>query len=247
MPGIKPNPKRRIPEPLIVAVLSTMLAAAAPPTPDVAEQSNPAVREALSQGFQGDIVAREQALRQVLEQYPETELAHWHLGEVHYEDEWISIEEVERRVATNPTLSEYRSMRETAGCDPERQLHLAGWCWHHKLRNTAKAHWRQVLANPDSGEIHRRKAFEQLGFQLFGGSYLSKEDIAAIERELASQRKAEAKWVPIISKWVTAIENGPGRRQRYAYQQLHSLNDPLAIPWICIRWRTSFATRTPTS
>ena len=92
---------------------------------------------------------------------------------------------------------------------------MAGWCWHHKLRNTAKAHWRQVLANPDSEEIHRRKAFEQLGLQLFGGSYLSKEDIAAIEHELASQRKAEAKWVPIMSKWVKAIENGPGPLTRY--------------------------------
>src|SRR6476660_7902357 len=67
-------------------------------------------------------------LHQVVRIAPDNSLARWQLGQVKVDDEWLSVEEAQRRAEGDPRLAKYQERKETLGDLPKGQLALARWC-----------------------------------------------------------------------------------------------------------------------
>ena len=48
--------------------------------------------------------------------------ARWHLGQMRRDDQWQAVEQIERQVADDEQLKEYRSLRDAASGNARRQL-----------------------------------------------------------------------------------------------------------------------------
>ena len=104
---------------------------------------------------------------------PDNALARWQLGQVKVGDEWLSIEEAERRAAADPLQAKYLKRRDAANEKPAAQLQLARWCRSNKLDEEARFHFASFLAsNPNNQE-----AMHALGMRWHNGQLMSLEDI----------------------------------------------------------------------
>jgi len=187
-------------------------------------------REGLLSGIAGDAKSRDTSLRSALCVAPDYSLARWHLGQVRAGDKWLTLAQVEARMASNSKLEEYRRLCSSALGDPRRELALAGWCRYRGLRDAEQLHLRRVLADDTSGPAERRKAKNRLGLRMYDGELLTKTEIRQSRVQSAQARKDQAKWWRVVEKWGKAIDGGAGRKQRYALEKLRAINDPAAIP-----------------
>ena len=59
---------------------------------------------------------------------PDNSLARWQLGEVKVGNEWLSVEEAQRRAEADPRQAKYQERKELLGESPQSQIALARWC-----------------------------------------------------------------------------------------------------------------------
>ncbi len=187
-------------------------------------------REGLLSGIAGNTEYRDSALRRALRTAPDYPLAHWHLGQSRVGDQWLTIEQAEERTTEDAQLEEYRTLREAALGNAQRELALARWCRHHQLRDAEQLHLRQVLANDSTGSGERKQAMDRLGLRPYEGTLLRQDEIERLEAQRKKERKDQAKWWPVVEKWRKAIESGPGRKRTYALKHLRAVKEPAAIP-----------------
>ena len=95
-------------------------------------------------------------LHQVVRIAPDNSLARWQLGQVKVDNEWLSVEEAQRRAEADPRQAKYQERKATLGESPQGQLALARWCRGNKLEDEAQFHWSSVLsADPNNKEALR--------------------------------------------------------------------------------------------
>jgi hypothetical protein len=95
-------------------------------------------------------------LRQVVSIAPDNSLARWQLGQVKVGNEWLSVEEAQRRAEADPRQIRYQERKESLGDSPQAQLALARWCRGNKLEEEAKVHLASVLSvDPKNKEALR--------------------------------------------------------------------------------------------
>lgn len=103
---------------------------------------------------------------------------------------------------------------------------LGAWCEQNGLKAEATAHYTQaVVLNPylDAGWKH-------LGYVTHDGRWMSREQIAAEQKEAEARRHADRHWAPLLEKYRRRLAE-PGRRDE-AGRRLAAVTDPRAVPAI---------------
>lgn len=77
-------------------------AAKADPEDEATSIAERITREGLLAGFTGDAESRDLALRDALRVAPDYALARWHLGQMRHDDQWQTVEQIERQMVEDP-------------------------------------------------------------------------------------------------------------------------------------------------
>src|SRR3954447_8952300 len=95
-------------------------------------------------------------LHKVVRIAPDNSMARWQLGQVKVDNEWLSIEEAQRRAEADPRQAKYQERKEELGDSRQAQLALARWCRGNKLEDEAQFHLSSVLSvDPNNREALR--------------------------------------------------------------------------------------------
>jgi hypothetical protein len=171
------------------------------------------------------------------------------LGLVAYRDRWESPEKVGERIKADEALSarraEYNARRARLAerLDPDRQgkgrglsraaaadahLALGLWCEKNGLDAEAKAHFTSaVVADP-----YNDAAWKQLGYTRHDGRWMSREQVAAEQREAEALKRADRRWEPLLKKWRAWMDGDDAEKQEEARALLADVIDPQALPAI---------------
>ncbi len=204
------------------------LSAQAATKAEQAESAEQLVAEALHREIYGQEEARDELLKQALDQPIECKPALWHTGHVKHGDDWVDVNDVPAITAEDKKLARYQAKRDEAEDSATGQLQIANWCKEQHLSEQERAHLTRVLEHdPDNVEARRR-----LGFVRVGDEWLTRQEM--IEERTLAQREQEAlaTWAPKLEKLRDAYTNGSKKQREFAEQQLRAITDPTAIPAI---------------
>jgi hypothetical protein len=212
--------------PLVIAMAAPLPSAERPDSNRNESLPERLVRRALEAEIAGDADLRNRLLADARRIDPDFAPSHWHAGFVQLGDEWLAVEEAERRTAEKGFVDEYRSLRDRHAGTAEGQVALAQWCRKKRLFELEKLHWRQVLQLTPNHQEARRRA----GVREHGGLLLTDEQIRA-DRDLVERReKALAVWKPRVHRWGKALEHGDATQRAAALDELRTVTDPIVIP-----------------
>lgn len=191
-------------------------------TPNRADaEASKLIQNAAAADTQGDNELRNTLLREALELDANNDLARWQSGQIYFDGEWRSIDEVGEYVSNDRRRDEYR--RIVAGLDSSPKAHeaLARWCARHHLAGEERWHWLNVLqANPTHAA-----ALQQLGFERYEGQIYRKEQIAELREAKRNMRMYRPEFERIVR---TAVKREGAEREELL-DRLASVSDPAAI------------------
>ncbi len=184
---------------------------------------------------------REKHLAQAVLADPSNVAARGLLGLVAHGGRWMTADRAAEAAKSNEalarTLAEYNGLRDRLEEEQRRQpgrparmrfapahVKLGAWCEQHGLKAEATAHYTQaVVLNPylDAGWKH-------LGFVTHNGRWMTREQIAAEQKEAEAQRHGDRRWTPLFEKYRRWLAE-PSRRAE-AERRLAEITDPLAVP-----------------
>ncbi|MEI7902762.1 MAG: hypothetical protein WCK89_21150, partial [bacterium] len=180
------------------------------------------VRAALESELAGRNDDRKALLRQALRETPDDGPAHWHSGQVRYQNAWLAPVEVEILVAQDRRLSEYGRLRDKAAPTVAEQAALARWCRKKRLADEERVHWLAVLElQPDNVE-----AMKTLGLRPFLGLLLTARQVEQLKAHLQKARQAADGWRPLVGQWRSAMERGESTSRDVVRQRLSTISDP---------------------
>ena len=110
------------------------------------------VTEAPRAEVNGDETSRKALLDQAVQAVPDYRLAHWQQGQLELANQWMNVEEAQRRTAADPRHAEYAQLRASSTDSLADQLTLAYWCRKHQLPDEANVHWANVLGFEPTNE-----------------------------------------------------------------------------------------------
>ena len=164
------------------------------------------------------------------------------LGFVTYRGRWLSLEQfTEKRSADvwlSTLLDEYHARRchaasidatkrDAASLRKAARAHerLGTWCEQHELKAEAEAHFTTAVQL----DPYHDSAWRHLGYIKHDGRWMSRDQVAALEREAEAQRKADRYWEPLLKKWRGWL--GDRSRRDQARDELAKVTDPgAALP-----------------
>jgi hypothetical protein len=192
------------------------------------ESATPAdlVQAALQSEVDGASTLRATLLSDALERDPNFAPARWQSGFVRFDGDWVKIDDVPERAATDKKLIAYRKQRDAMVDTADNHRALARWCHKNQLPDEERVHWAKVM------EFERgdAEALAALGLQLYDGRWLTRAQIDAEKQRAGERLRAARKWQPQISKWRSAIDHGNAKERDKALTAVRSLNDSAAIP-----------------
>jgi hypothetical protein len=194
--------------------------------PAVSETAVRLVDEARQAKLAGDTTRQFSLLRQAVGIAPDYELARWQLGQVKVGDEWLMVEEAQRRAAANANQAQYRELRAQHGESAEGQLALARWCRKNDLDDEAKFHWASVL----SVDPTNKEAIAALDLQRSDGRLLTREQIADQRQRLRAYKKVVKEWAPKIARWERDVWGADAARRTAALDEIRAIAQVEAIP-----------------
>ncbi|SIO13096.1 Pretoxin HINT domain-containing protein [Singulisphaera sp. GP187] len=161
---------------------------------------------------------------------PSHAMARGLMGLVAYRGRWQRPETVGEHVkndpALNAALAEYNARREQAAHTAEAQWRLALWCEAHGLKAEASAHLAAVVRLDPS----RDAAWKRLGCKKHQGRWMTETQIAAEKEEREAQKKGDARWKPLLTRWRNALTDKT--KWEEAERALAAVTDPYAVPSI---------------
>ncbi len=214
-------------------LLSPDLTAGSTPASTENAQGDPSAEElvqaALEAEASGDDQRRSELLRQALSVDPESAPARWRSGYLRVDDQWLPVEEAERRAAADDRLAEYRSLREKHAGTPMGELALARWCRDKELEDEARFHWRKVLQFAPQ----HKEALNALGVRRHHGRLLTRDQIKEAEEKRADQqqRRRDAGWEEkrseehspsLVSKWRRQIEQSDATFAQFMQEEVNA-------------------------
>jgi hypothetical protein len=154
------------------------------------------------------------------------------LGQMADGGRWRTPREAAERVLADKeraeTLSRYRQRREAIPDTAEAHWQLARWCRENGLEDEGRVHLEAVV-RIDPG---RAEAWKELGAVRRNGRWGLPEQAAQERKARDEQRKADARWGPLLQKWKGWLAEKTKRPDAEA--ALAGLSDPRAVPSI---WR----------
>jgi tetratricopeptide (TPR) repeat protein len=162
------------------------------------------------------------------------------LGLVAHRGRWEPAQRVAERLkaeeALNRDLAEYNSRRAKLPQEPggkvsradlaRAHVALGQWCARTGLKAEATAHFSSALAL----DPNRITAWKELGYVRHNGRWMTPEQIAAEQRDIEAQHKADRRWEPLLDRWRVWLANRTKRAE--AETALANVNDPRAVPAI---------------
>ena len=163
------------------------------------------------------------------------------LGLIDFGGRWLSPEQVGDRRKSDQVLmkkmEEYHARRaalerslETSkrgAADPRKasRAHekLGTWCEEQGLKDQALAHFTMAVQL----DPYHQSTWKHLGYVKRRGRWMSREQIAADERETDAQRKADKHWEPLLRKWKGWL--GQKIRRAEAEEMLAKVVEPDAV------------------
>src|SRR5262245_31794110 len=142
--------------------------------PSYSTTSERLVAEARQAEIKGDTAQQFSLLREAVRAEPDNKSARWQLGEIKVGDEWMAVEDSQRKTAADPVHAEYRALRGQLNDKPAGQLALARWCRMHGLEDEARFHWSSVL----SAQPNNREALRALESRWQDGKLMTDDEIA---------------------------------------------------------------------
>lgn len=220
-----------------LVVLVLFLLVGSPPTERLrAEVKLPAatatpaelVKAALQSELDGASALRATLLSDALARDSNFAPARWHSGFVRFGDDWVKVDDVPQRAATDKKLTAYRKQRDAMVDTADNHRSLARWCHKNQLPDEERVHWAKVL------EFERgdAEALAALGLKLHEGRWLTRAQIDAEKQRAGDRLRAARHWHPQITKWRSAIDHGNAKDRDRALAALRSLKDPDAIPML---------------
>ncbi len=152
--------------------------------------------------------------------------ARWHSGFVRIDGDWVKVDDVPERAASDKKLTAYRKLRDAMVDTADNHRALARFCHKNQLPDEERVHWAKVM------EFERgdAEALAALGLKLHEGRWLTRAQIDAEKQRAGERLRAARHWQPQITKWRSAIDRGNSTDRDKALAALSSLNDPEAIP-----------------
>ncbi len=217
----------------LVAFASVVAARAdnpsAAPNSEQTKETRELVETALRYELEGENDRRQVMLNAALEANPNDALANWHAARVWSNDRWLDLSEAQRQAATDPTLTQYRQIRQGANT-PDKLLALARWCARQGLREQAELHYTQLAAHPLADGKMREEAIKKLNLHDVGGVLLTKAELEAQKQAAEQIERAMKKWRPQFEEWRAAVEGDNPQQQALAASEMEQVSDPHVIP-----------------
>ena len=181
---------------------------------------------------------RHKHLAIALEIDPDNAAAHGLLGQIADKGEWrmpeVVIDEHRGDAAAEATLALYHARRDKIPDTAQAHWQMADWCDQNGLNTEATAHLTAVVRlNPSKEE-----AWKKLGYRQKKGQWTIAEQSTAERAEAEAQRRADAKWRPLLQKWNGWIDRKTKRADAEA--AMAEVHDPRAVPSI---WKVFIAGR----
>ena len=184
------------------------------------------VEQAEKAAVDGDTARQFALLREAVRIDPQYQLARWQLGQVEVDGKWITVEEAQRRTASDPKQAEYRRRRAEFDESPAGQLGLARWCRKNDLEEESRFHWASVLSN----QPEHREALRALGLRWTDGQLMSRPEIQAAREERFETRQASREWQSKLAKWQRALARNADSNRQQTLDEIRAIDDPEAIP-----------------
>ena len=213
-----------------LGVLATVLSAG----PSLADQTDQDARQFLQQAIQaemaGDAEARRSLLEQAVASDPNYAPAHWQLGHLYLNDQWMPIADVEQFYRQDERLIAYRAKRDAAANLPSSELALARWCRRNEMPEWAVAHLTRVLGDPRSSAEEKAGAAKYLNLELYRGIPVAADDLPLLKKREQEVQQAIAAWNQKVATWTQQL-SGRGEHQRAeALARFYAIRDVKAIP-----------------
>ncbi len=112
------------------------------------------MQSAIQAEAQADPARRQDLLNEAIAADQGNAGAHWQLGQVHYQGQWLPVENVAERAGHDKALADYRQMRAKFGDSEEAQrVRSPAACQKYQLNDAARAHATRLHEmQPDDAE-----------------------------------------------------------------------------------------------
>jgi hypothetical protein len=193
------------------------------------DQAAGAVREALQREIYGLKAEREELLSSATQQAPRHAPAWWHQGYVQDGKQgWTNHASFLATANRAERLAAYEKQRDRASDTIEGQLELADWCAKHRLLGQERAHLTRVIDLAPEHPVARAR----LGFVQQGGVWISGQEIARQQSQVAARQAALREWLPKLREVRLGLEHRSPQRRSHAVAKLTDMRDAAAVPAI---------------
>jgi hypothetical protein len=165
-------------------------------------------------------------LREAVRVAPDNSLVRWQLGQVKVGDEWLSIEEAQRRAAADPRQVKYGQRKAVMGESPQGQLALARWCTKNDLDDEARFHWTSVL----SVDTANKEALRATGLHWRDGQLMTRDQIKESKQDLVETKQASRHWTTSVAAWMRALSDKDKTASTKVVDEIRAVSDAAAIP-----------------
>lgn len=197
-----------------------------PARPDYPQHAPRLVEQALAAGLAGNDDERTALLKRAADADADFAPARWQQGQVKFDGQWRTLEEVGKHVAADRRWKEYESLRAAAGATPADHLRLAQWCLRNGLDVEERYHWSNVLlANPGHEQARQR-----LGMQPYQGGLFTKEQVAVDKERRAQAERDVDRFQPKFIGWCRSAASDLKVNRDKALAKIREVDDPAAIP-----------------
>ncbi|MDA1055241.1 MAG: polymorphic toxin-type HINT domain-containing protein [Planctomycetota bacterium] len=139
--------------------------------------------------------------------------------------DWRSVEAIEKQLAEEGRVAQYRQVRQQLAGTLAGEVSLARWCRRQRLFDQEKLHWAAVLRfDRNHGEARGRLALRE-----YRGMLLTKEQIVQHKAYLEAYEMATKEWESRVERWRKAITGQDVEARERALVELRAVADPAAV------------------
>jgi hypothetical protein len=210
---------------LVACLLASCMVIAGDPLALKPEQQAQAqVEQVLRSEILGENEGRDELLKQAVEGDPGNQPAHWHQGEVRYQDRWVKAEEFAAALG-HDRLVEYEEFRRGHRDTVEGNLAIANWCRRKGLDGQERAHLIRLLQlNPDHLGARTRS-----GFVMIDGQWVSRDELRMEAKREKMAKRAFGLYLGDFDKWARLMHAESEQRRQIGAQGIAAIDDPQAI------------------
>jgi len=182
---------------------------------------------ALKQEVAGNVEAAQAQLQQIIDEFPDAELARWRLGYVRDGQDWWMFSRFVEEAGRWPELYKYQQERIGRNDTFKDHLFLADGCRAHQLFDQERAHLYRVLRLDGNFQ----EARQRLGQQQFNGIWLTSEQVRREQARQSRDLALREEWRPRVERLARELERTSGAQAlKMLRQRLNDIRTPDAIP-----------------